>query len=154
MSWSYSGNPSSSQLDELRFRIGDTDSTDPQLQNEELQYIIDDLTNNGSYNYLKGSIVALRVILAKYKSLVDEKVGDVDVKWSQKYNKVKGFLDMYIQQHAKTVLGGAYAGGISIASKSNREENSDRVLPAFVKDFGKSKRLTDNGIPQERSGSY
>lgn len=41
MSFSYSGDPSSSELDEARFLLGDTDSTDPIMQDEEIQYIID-----------------------------------------------------------------------------------------------------------------
>lgn len=41
MSFSYSGNPSSSELDEARFLVGDTDSNNPIMQDEEIQYIID-----------------------------------------------------------------------------------------------------------------
>lgn len=40
MSWSYSGNPANSQLDELRFTIGDTSISDPIMQDEELEYLI------------------------------------------------------------------------------------------------------------------
>lgn len=41
MSWTYSGDPNNSQLDELRFIVQDTDSTVPLLSNEELQYLLD-----------------------------------------------------------------------------------------------------------------
>lgn len=41
MSFSYSGNPSSSALDEARFLLGDTDPSSPIMQDEEIQYIID-----------------------------------------------------------------------------------------------------------------
>jgi hypothetical protein len=41
MSFSYSGNPKDSPLDEARFLIGDTDVSNPIMQNEEIQYIID-----------------------------------------------------------------------------------------------------------------
>jgi len=40
MTWTYSGDPSSSQLDELRFVVGDTRSDEPIMQNEEIQYLI------------------------------------------------------------------------------------------------------------------
>ena len=40
MSWSYSGNPASSELDELRFIIGDTNMSEPIMQDEELEYLI------------------------------------------------------------------------------------------------------------------
>lgn len=41
MSFSYSGDPSSSALDASRFLLGDTDASAPIMQNEEIQYIID-----------------------------------------------------------------------------------------------------------------
>lgn len=41
MSFSYSGDPSASSLDEARFLIGDTNSDSPIMQDEEIQYIID-----------------------------------------------------------------------------------------------------------------
>ena len=40
MSWSYSGNPADSALDKVRFLIGDTDTTDQLLTNEEINYTI------------------------------------------------------------------------------------------------------------------
>jgi hypothetical protein len=40
MSFSYSGDPSASQLDECRFLIQDTDPSNPILQDEEIDYII------------------------------------------------------------------------------------------------------------------
>jgi acetyl esterase/lipase len=40
MSWSYSGNPASSEMDELRFIIGDTNISEPIMQDEELEYLI------------------------------------------------------------------------------------------------------------------
>ena len=40
MSFSYSGDPASSILDECRFLLGDTTDTAPILQDEEINYII------------------------------------------------------------------------------------------------------------------
>jgi hypothetical protein len=40
MSWSYSGDPSKSELDAFRFMLKDTVETDPLLQDEEIQYIL------------------------------------------------------------------------------------------------------------------
>lgn len=41
MSWTYSGNPSTSPLDALRFMLKDTIEEDPLLQDEEIQFILD-----------------------------------------------------------------------------------------------------------------
>lgn len=51
MSWSYSGDPLSSVLDECRFLIGDTDEKAPIMQDEEIAYIITEA--NGNENLLK-----------------------------------------------------------------------------------------------------
>lgn len=40
MTWSYSGNPSNSKIDECRFLIGDTDKSNPIMQDEEIEYLI------------------------------------------------------------------------------------------------------------------
>lgn len=46
MSWSYSGNPASSEMDELRFIIGDTNVSEPIMQDEELEYLITEYGSN------------------------------------------------------------------------------------------------------------
>ena len=53
MSFSYSGDPSASELDAARFLIGDTDSTSPIMQDEEIQYIIDTSSNGTLTNNVK-----------------------------------------------------------------------------------------------------
>lgn len=55
MSFSYSGDPSISELDRLRFQVGDTDSNMPILQDEEINYII-----MQSSNVLKQQAMAFR----------------------------------------------------------------------------------------------
>jgi hypothetical protein len=40
MAWSYGGDPSSSPKDAIRFEIGDVDSQYPMLQDEEIEYAI------------------------------------------------------------------------------------------------------------------
>ncbi len=46
MSWSYSGNPKDSPIDEVRFLVGDTNKNEPILQDEEIQYLIDEYGAN------------------------------------------------------------------------------------------------------------
>lgn len=46
MSFSYSGDPSGSTLDECRFLLSDTDKDNPILQDEEINYIIAKSGNN------------------------------------------------------------------------------------------------------------
>lgn len=53
MSFSYSGDPSASDLDAARFLIGDTDVTAPIMQDEEIQYIIDTHGNGNFTNTVR-----------------------------------------------------------------------------------------------------
>lgn len=46
MSWTYSGNPANNQIDECRFLLGDTNESEPIMQDEEIQYIIDMYEDN------------------------------------------------------------------------------------------------------------
>lgn len=46
MSFSYSGDPSDSILDECRFLLGDTNEANPIMQDEEIEYIIANAGNN------------------------------------------------------------------------------------------------------------
>lgn len=46
MSWTYSGNPADSKLAECRFLLGDTIESEPIMQDEEIQYIIDTYGDN------------------------------------------------------------------------------------------------------------
>lgn len=53
MSFSYSGDPSASELDAARFLISDTDSESQIMQDEEIQYIIDTHGNGNFTNTVK-----------------------------------------------------------------------------------------------------
>jgi hypothetical protein len=46
MTWSYSGDPASSELDRYRFTIGDTDTAEPVLKDEEINFILASYTSH------------------------------------------------------------------------------------------------------------
>lgn len=52
MTWSYSNNPSNSELDRYRFLIGDTNSKYELLQDEEIQFILDEYKEHDKRLYL------------------------------------------------------------------------------------------------------
>lgn len=139
MSWSYSGDPSSSPLDELRFLIGDTDASCPILTDEELNYIITASNGNMSAAYS----ACLQNIVTKYARLKDETVGDVSFKYSQIYDHYYKLLkdDETSGDIGSLGAGGIYAGGISVADKMVRDQDTDRVKPKFTKDTGDSSNV-------------
>lgn len=69
MTWSYSGDPSSNELDEYRFLISDTDESDVILQDEEVQYILDQSTDKTTRLYLLFEAAANTFSRAVRKSL-------------------------------------------------------------------------------------
>ena len=120
--WSYNiGTPSESPKDQVRFLIGDTDSTDQLLQDGEIIYLL------GQYNgaIFESSIRACEAIQAKFSRMADESVGSVKISFSQKakgYERLKATL---IQRIATETIQ-PYCGGISISDMIQVDQNPDR----------------------------
>jgi hypothetical protein len=76
MSWSYSGNPGSSSLDEVRFLIGDTDTSDQLLSNEELNWII--AQEPDTYSAAITAVVRL-ISQASREAQISKSVGDLSI---------------------------------------------------------------------------
>lgn len=128
--FSYGFDPSGSNLDAVRFLVGDTDSSDPLLYDAEIAWLIG---QNGASIYAAGA-QACDTIAAKLARLADTTVDDVSVKLSQRaagYQKLGGILR---QQVATSVT--PWAGGTSVADKETREEDSDRAEPFFDRRTG------------------
>jgi hypothetical protein len=125
MTWSYSGNPASSELDEVRFLVGDTDTTDQLVQNEEISWALTEEANP--------RMAAARVALAlalKFSRKADKQVGDLRIAYSSLY---KHYLEVAeaLKADAATVGVVPYAGGISISDKDTVENDTDRYRPSF-----------------------
>ena len=76
MTWNYSGNPGASSLDEIRFLIGDTDSNNQLLSDEEINYLF--TAYGDAYAAAVASVVSL---IAQASRSVEEskKVGDLSL---------------------------------------------------------------------------
>jgi len=79
MAWTYSGNPASSSLDAVRFEIGDTDQSDQLLQNEEIEYCLDQESN-----FFGAAARSCEVIARKFARLADSAMGKTKIQASQK----------------------------------------------------------------------
>jgi hypothetical protein len=100
LTWSYSGNPSASAKDEVRFLVGDATVGDQLLQDEEIAYCI----SAGGTARL-GAALAAEAIAAKFSRLADRSVGQVSVSCSQKsaqYRKLA--LELRASDAASSVL--------------------------------------------------
>ena len=130
MSWSYSGNPSASDLDAVRFAIGDTVSTDPLLTNEEIGFLL----APDSSTVASASVQAARNLAARFARDVDRQVGNLRISASQ---RAASFRALALQLEADRVAalgrGVPYAGGISAADKERRYNDDDRVHGSFFR---------------------
>ena len=128
MSWSYSGNPTFSVKDQVRFLIGDTNSNDQILQDGEIEWVLS-LYNNSPNN---AAIRCCETIISKFARMVDQSVGQVKVSWSQRMKSYEQTLQM-LRNRLSIEDSGFYAGGISRTDKLANNENTDNVRPDFRK---------------------
>lgn len=119
------------RLNSVRLLIGDNDSTEQQLQDEEIQFAI---TQSNNDVYASG-IFCCRLLAAKYARLVTTQA---DGAASQEYSKLVDHYNVLAQSitllsnkvSASTI--GISAGGISISTMDTVNADTDRVKPAFT----------------------
>lgn len=137
MAWSYDeGNLNTTdalgRLNATRLLIGDTDTNDEQVQDEEVAFALAQANNNV---YLAGAWLC-RGIAAKYSRSVDQEIsGALKESSSQLQSQYLELADTLEKQARK--FGGAMgvsAGGITVSTVEGVRENTNRVKPSFNKD--------------------
>lgn len=135
MSWSYDPNTlntttSAGRINTVRLLVGDTDTTDQLVQNEEITFA---LSQTGDSVYY-AAVWVCRAIAAKFSRMVTTTLdGALSANYSdraQQYTK----LAIQIESLGKKTSGkalGVSAGGISIAAMYVADATTDRVKPAF-----------------------
>ena len=130
----YTGDPSSSANDRVRFEVGDTDCTNAQLSDEEIKVLVDE---GGST--LVAAAKAADTLAAKYAGRVDESIGGTSKSWSQRFEHYRALADRLRRragQAASPVAAVApYAGGLSDDEKSEDRIDTDLIPPVFAKDI-------------------
>lgn len=124
MGWSYDSGNLAAPLNKVRLLIGDTDSDDPQLQDEEIQTFIDDTTTSQAAAQL-----ALNALAARSAGLVDKWVGDLKILESQKRRGYEAQAETIVA--TSRALGTPSAGGIRVSEKEAQEADTDLVEPSF-----------------------
>lgn len=125
MAWTYDPTDLSADKDRVRFKIGDTNSADPQLEDEEILYLLD-LTGS-----VDGAVKRAAEALAfKYARQADKWVGDLKILASQKSRAYRELAEG-ISASASVFFGVPYAGGIRVGDKETVEADTDLVSPSF-----------------------
>jgi hypothetical protein len=131
--WTYSGDPADSDLDHVRFLIGDTNENEQKLQDAEVQFAID-----SAANVYVASANCARAIAGRFASRVDERFESIESRFSQ---AAKGYYDLALrldqQAKRKSGMGPPLAGGISVNDMAAADNDQDRVRPKVRRDqFG------------------
>ncbi|MDE2100081.1 MAG: hypothetical protein KGL39_22695 [Patescibacteria group bacterium] len=153
MGWTYSGDPSASSLDEVRFLVGDTDTSDQLLQDAEAQYAItkyaslDTAATTGltKFDGVAPAAVELCVYLAsKYARLVDSSVDRVKAFYSQRAEGFRAQAER-LKQDLLGAFAAPWAGNYDKTWQQSIPTNSSLVQSQFA--IG----MTDNpGTTNER----
>lgn len=129
MTWTYTPDFTTTR-DQVRLLIGDTDTTDQQMQDDEIAYLA---TLYGSA--LRAASAACRSLQAKYARQADTAIDDIKVSSSQ---RAKAYGELAASLEAQATTAGAavpiaFAGGVSVVDKLDRESDTDRTLPYFTR---------------------
>ena len=156
MSWTYdptdlNTTTSSGRLNSTRLMVGDTDTTDQQVQDEEITFSLGQ-NNNDIY---KAASWTCRVLAAKYSRLVDIRLtGVLNESYS---NRSKQYIALAVQIEAlgKKTSGkslGVFAGGISVAVVNANNQNTDRVIPEIAIGQFENNLAGGNYLPELNNG--
>lgn len=149
MTWSYSGDPSTTDKDAVRFTIGDTDTNDQQIQDEEIDYLLVTFLT-----VVSASIAAAEALCAKFSRLVDEVTGDLSRKCSKKAEAYKALAKQLKDRADDLTFNNpiAFAGGVSCADIENREQDTDRFPDIFqIGDFDNERGPTNKALRPKES---
>lgn len=132
MAWTYSGDPANSDRDWVRFRIGDTDTLDQQLQDAEIASLLTDFPPKG-----RAAAEACRRIAAKYARLVDTSTADKSDSLSQRqqhYRDLAGEIESEMASGVGSTTG-PLVGGQTVAGKEANREDTSLVQPWARRDL-------------------
>lgn len=116
--------------DQIRLLIGDTESTDPLLQDEEITFHA-----NGQSGLYRQAAACARAIAGTFSRRVDRSVGQLKLSSGQQAKAYHDLAQSLMRQAARQDAV-PYAGGLSISDKEGVEDNTDRVKPAFTRETG------------------
>lgn len=128
MTWTYTS-PGTSDKDWVRFRIGDTDTSDQLLSDEEILSLI---TEEGSKE--AAAAVAAEGLAAEFsRRATSESVGDLRFQYGDQAARYERLADR-LRTTFSSRNAAPIAGGISRSRKRLVKDDTDRVPPSFQRD--------------------
>lgn len=123
----------SERINNVRFLIGDTDSSDYAITNDNISFA---LTQAGDDVYVAAAICA-RALAAKYANLVDTKFEGISSDYSNlrdNYYTLAQKLESQAKKYGSKGFGAPIAGGLTYSDIRGNDQNDDRVQPKFKQD--------------------
>lgn len=128
MTWTYSGDPAASDLDAVRWLVGDTNSSDQLVQDEEIAYA---LANYGGPVHA-AAVVCEQISGQFSREAVSKKVGSLSINFGAKAKEYANRCKQ-LRRLIATDLTEIFAGGLSISEKETLASDTDAVQPSFAK---------------------
>jgi len=122
MTFTYSGDPTTSTRNKVRFLINDTDATDVLFSDEELDYLSGEWGTN-VYEIARG---ACEVLIARFSRLADsssKSVGDISVSesYSAKIAQYQALADSFLARRLRKAPPTMRANADSLLSTDDRD---------------------------------
>ena len=156
MAWSYSATnlnttTASGRLNSVRLLVGDTDTTDQLVQDEEITFALSQANDNIYY----AAAWVCRTIAAKFSRMVDTQLdGALQASYSDRAKQYQQ-LAVQVENQGKKTSGkslGVFAGGISNNDMFVANQDEDRFTPAFSINQFDNVEAGDGYIPDEPNG--
>lgn len=130
MSWNYSKDPSKSDKDWIRWRLGDTDENEQLFSDQEIQAALD---QEGDRN--RALLVSAQALHAQYLRKVDSRMGELEFDYGQRAREIRRLIDQLEKEMLVASVAAPWAASISKAEKQAIEDDSDRTEPYFERDM-------------------
>lgn len=149
MSFSYSGDPSSSVLDAIRFEIQDTNAAAPLLDDGEIKYAIREGAPSTPLSQGEVFAAAARcceALARRFAAQADTQFGSIKTTYSK---QAEVYAERAIELRKRAQGSHApFAGGLSVSEKESRESETDRVASRFkIGQFQRGNSSSEDGWP-------
>lgn len=130
--FTYSGDPSDSELDAVRFLIRDTDEATAQLSDEEIQWM---LVESGHSIY-RAAVGAVDFIVTNFATQARTRtVGALSISYEARADEYRKLALALHKRWLAFTNFIPYAGGISRSDKQANQSDTDWDKPAFVRNL-------------------
>lgn len=128
MAWTYTSDPSNVERDAVRFLVGDTDSDDPLISDEEIAFFLSEFPQSA---YHAAAEVA-DSIAAKFAREVSHSGDGLSYSAEQLQSNYADLAARLRRQAARRFRGaGPYVGGISRRERELADADTDKIPSSF-----------------------